>query len=35
MEIDPLVLRAYATLLKQRLRRATPRDASKDAIVKN
>ena len=34
MEIGPLVLRAYATMLKQRLRRATLRDASKD-VVKN
>jgi hypothetical protein len=34
MEIGPLVLRAYATMAKRRLRRAALRDASKD-VVKN
>jgi len=34
MEIRPLVLGAYATMAKQRLRRAALRDASKD-VVKN
>jgi hypothetical protein len=34
MEIGPLVLRAYATMLKQRLRRAALCDASRD-VVKN
>src|SRR5262249_38764183 len=34
MEIGPLVLRAYATMLKQRLRRATLRDASKERCQK-
>ena len=34
MEIRPLVLGAYATMAKQRLRRAALRDASKD-VAKN
>jgi len=34
MEIGALVLRDYATMAKQRLRRAALRDASKD-VAKN